>query len=99
MFIPLVHATFYRNEKHSFRVILEITNYVYTIDQKKQLLFYDTGTRPEKVLTKNILWVRKLEDRILCPRTMATYAFSAITFFSDNFFQKNFTAQRGGLRS
>ena len=25
MFIPSVHATFYRNGKHSFNVILEIT--------------------------------------------------------------------------
>ena len=36
---------------------------------------------PEKVLTKTIRRVRDFEDRILCPRTMATYA-----FFRDNFF-------------
>ena len=40
-----------------------------------KFLFYDTGTRPEKVLTKNIR-LGDLEDRILCPRAMATYAFS-----------------------
>ena len=56
------------------------------------------GTRPEKVLIKNILWVRQPEDRILCPRTMATYAFFAITFFSDIIFFKRFTAQRGRLK-
>ena len=50
---------------------------MYTIDQKEQLnvLFYGTDTRPVKALTKNIRRVRDLEDRILCPRTMATYAF------------------------
>ena len=62
---------------------------MYNIDQKKQfnVFFYGTGTRPEKVLTKNIRQARDLEDKILCPRAMATYAFFAITFFSDiNFF-------------
>ena len=44
---------------------------------------YGTGTRPEKVLTKNICRVHDFKDRILCPRTMATYAFFAKTFFSD----------------
>ena len=29
----------------------------------------------------------RLEDRILCPRTMATYAFFAITFFLAYFFK------------
>ena len=29
-----------------------------------------------KVLTQNIRRARDLEDRILCPRTMGTYAFS-----------------------
>ena len=46
-------------------------------------MFYGTGTRPEKVLTKNIRQVRNFKDRILCPRTMATYAFFMITFFSN----------------
>ena len=79
MCIPSVHAKFYRNGKHSFEVILKITKKVYTIDQKEQLNFCsDTGTRPEKVLTKNIRQVRDLEDRILCPR--------AITFFDIFFF-------------
>ena len=56
---------------------------MYTIDQKEIIifLFYGTGTRPEKVLTKNIRRVRDFEDRILCPRTMTTYAFFAIIFF------------------
>ena len=45
-----------------------------------------TDTRPEKVLTKNIRRLRDLKDRMLCPRTMATYAFFSITFFSDIFF-------------
>ena len=44
-------------------------------------LFYCTGTCPEKVLTKNIRRVCDFEDRILCPQTMAMYAFFAITFF------------------
>ena len=42
---------------------------------------HGTGTRPEKVLTKNNCQVRDLEDRILCPRAMAMFAFFAITFF------------------
>ena len=46
-------------------------------------MFYGTGTRPEKVLTKNIRRVRDLEDKSFCPRAMATYAFFAITFFAD----------------
>ena len=50
---------------------------------------------PEKVLTKNIRRARDLEDKILCPRAMATYAFFAITFFSDiNFFLKFYSAKR-----
>ena len=63
-------------------------------------MFYGTGTCPEKVLTKNIRRVRDLKDRILCPRTMATYTFFAITFFcfSDNYFFISFTAQRGGYK-
>ena len=61
---------------------------MYAIDQKEQLffLFYDTGIRPIEVLTKNIRRVPDFEDRILSPRTMATYAFYAITFFSDIIF-------------
>ena len=39
-----------------------------------------TGTRPEKVLTKNIRRVRDLEDRILRPR-----ANGYVRFFPDNF--------------
>ena len=75
MFIPSVHAKFRGSGKRSFKVILEITKG--TI----KCLFYGTGTRPERVLTKNIRRVRDLEDKILCPRAMATYAFFAITFF------------------
>ena len=43
---------------------------------RKKKMFYGTRTRtrPEKVLTKTIRRVRDFEDRILCPRTMATYA-------------------------
>ena len=52
---------------------------MYNIDQKKQF----NVCFPEKVLTKNIRRVRDLEDKILCSRAMATYAFFAITFFSD----------------
>ena len=49
-------------------------------------MFYDTGTRSEKVLTRNIRRVCDLEDRSLCPRGMATHAFFAITFFPDIIF-------------
>ena len=35
---------------------------------------------PEKVLTKNIRRVRDLEDKILCPRTMAMYVFLQYIF-------------------
>ena len=38
--------------------------------------FYGTGTRPEKVLTKNIRRLRDLEDKILCPRAMLRMLFS-----------------------
>ena len=57
---------------------------MYTIAQKEQLIFvlWHSHT-PEKVLTKNIRRVRDLEDRILCPRAKTTYAFLAITIFSD----------------
>ena len=62
-------------------------------------MFYGTGTRPEKVLTKNIRRVRDFEDRILCPRTMATYAFFAITLFSDTiFFLKFYSTKRRNKR-
>ena len=71
MFILSVHATFYRNGKHSFKVILVY----YWSKETIKSLFYGTGTRPEKVWAKNIRRMRDLEDRILCPRTMATYAF------------------------
>ena len=58
-------------------------------------MFYGTGARPKKVLTKNIRQVRDLEDKILCPRAMASYAFFAITFFSDiNFFLKFYSEKR-----
>ena len=40
MFIRSVHATFYRNGKHGFKAILEITKQVYAIDQKEQLLYF-----------------------------------------------------------
>ena len=40
-----------------------------------------TGTRPAKVLNKNIRRVRDLKDKILCPQAIATYTFFAITFF------------------
>ena len=39
-----------------------------------------THARPKKVLTKNICRVRDFEDRILCPRTMATYTFFRVNF-------------------
>ena len=58
-------------------------------------MFYGTGARPKKVLTKNIRRVCDLEDKILCPRAMASYGFFAITFFSDiNFFLK-FYSEKG----
>ena len=63
-------------------------------------MFYGTGTRPEKVLTKNIRRVRDLEDKRFSPRAMATYAFFAITFFSDiNFFLKFYSAKRRTKRA
>ena len=34
-FVPSIHATFCRNRKHSFDVILEITKKVYFIAQKE----------------------------------------------------------------
>ena len=43
---------------------------------------------PEKVLTKNIRRVRDLEDKILCPRTMAMYVFLQYIFFLTYFFFK-----------
>ena len=49
-------------------------------------------------MTKSIPRVRVIEDIILRPRVMATYAFLAITFISDIIFLKGFTAQRGGLK-
>ena len=84
MFIPSVHATFYRNGKHSFKVILEIT--ILLIKEQLYFLFDGTGTRPEKVLTKNIRRVRDFENRILCLRTMATIVFFCDNFFSDLIF-------------
>ena len=51
----------------------------------------------EEVSTKNILRVRDLEESILCPRAMATFASFAITLFSNIFFN-SFTVQRGGLK-
>ena len=42
---------------------------------------------PEKVLTKNIRRVRDLEDKILCPRTMAAmYVFLQYIFFFLTYF-------------
>ena len=38
--------------------------------------------------------MRDLEDRILCPRAMAAYAFFAITFFSDIIFLKFHSTKR-----
>ena len=61
-------------------------------------MFYGTGTRSEKVLTKNIRRVRNLEDRILGPRTMSTYAFFAITFFLNFFFLKFYSTKRRTIR-
>ena len=83
MFIPSVHAMFRRSGKHSFKVILEITKQVYNIDQKKQfnVCFMAQAHVLKKLLTKNIRRARDLEDKILCPRVMATYAFFAIKFF------------------
>ena len=49
---------------------------------------------PEKVLTKNIRRVRDLEDKILCPRTMAMYVFLQYIFFSDIFFLKCYVTKR-----
>ena len=61
--------------------------------------FYGTGTRHKKVLTKNIRRVRDLEDRILGPQAMATYAFFAITFFDIIFLQFYSTKRRAkGLK-
>ena len=58
-------------------------------------MFYDTGTRHEKVLTKNTPRVCDLEDIIFCPRVMATYAFLAITLilFLTNFFKKSYSTK------
>ena len=39
-----------------------------TIEETIKFLFYDTGTRLEKTLTKNFLQVHDLENRILCPQ-------------------------------
>ena len=61
-------------------------------------MFYDTGTRHEKVLTKSIPRVCDLEDMIFRLRVMATYAFLVITFIFDIIFFQSFTAQRGGLK-
>ena len=71
---------------------------MYTIDQKEQLYFcfMAQAHAPQNVSTKNIRRVRDLEDRILCPRTMATYAFFSITLFSDiNFFLKVLQQKEG----
>ena len=59
---------------------------MYTIDQKKQSYFCFMAQAhflKTYFKTKNILWVRDFEDRMLCPRTLATYAFFSITLFSD----------------
>ena len=57
-------------------------------------MFYGTGTRPEKVLTKNIRRVRDLEDKFCAHEAMATYAFFAITLFLTYFFLKFYSAKR-----
>ena len=46
------------------------------------------------VLTKSIPRVRDLEDIILHPRVVTTYAFLAITFICDNFFFKFYMTKR-----
>ena len=51
-------------------------------------MFYGTGTSHEMVLTKSIPQVRDLEEIILRPRVMATYAFLVITFIADIIFFK-----------
>ena len=48
-FVPSVHATFRRNRKHSFDVILEITQQVYCIVQKEKFnAFFMAQTRVMK---------------------------------------------------
>ena len=62
---------------------------MYNIDQKEQFnvcFMAQAHVLKRYILTKNIRRVRDLEDKILCPRAMATYAFFAITFFSDIIF-------------
>ena len=80
--------------------MLEITKQVYCMVQKKYLnvCFYDTGTRHEKALSKNVPRVRDPEETILCPRVMDTNTFFPLTFFLDVNFFKIFTAQRIGVR-
>ena len=76
----------------AFRYLLTFkTNYR---NPAKEFLFYGRGTRHKKVLAKSIPRVRDLEDIILRPRVIATYAFLAITFI----FFFSFTAQKGVLK-
>ena len=60
-----------------------------TIDQKEQVTFCFVAQAHvlKRYKLKIFVEVRDLEDRILCPRTMATYAFFAITIYSDIFFK------------
>ena len=53
---------------------------MYSPKETIESLFYGTCTRHEKVLTKNIPRLRDLEDIIVCPRVMVTYAFLTIFF-------------------
>ena len=91
MFIPSVHATFRRSEKHSFKEILKITKIgvYYRSKQQSNFCFMAQARVFEKVSTKifggcmisRIEWLRML--------------FFAITFFSDiNFLLKFYITKR-----